>query len=200
MALKFAANPADHREVSIGEGFAGVLGAASSGAPWACERLWRDLSPTVCGYLRLQGAPEPEDLASEVFIGVFRGLDGFRGSEAQFRSWVFTIAHRRLTDDRRRRSHNPRCGPLPALEGGGGGSDGNVEEEALRRLSADRVRALCFTLAGEQRDVLLLRLVGGFTIDEAAAVLAKTPGAVKALQRRGLAALRQVFQRQGVTL
>jgi RNA polymerase sigma-70 factor (ECF subfamily) len=71
--------------------------------PWAFERLYADLAPVVAGYLRVQGAAEPEDLTSEVFLGVFTGIDSFEDSETQFRSWVFTIAYSRLVDERRRR-------------------------------------------------------------------------------------------------
>ncbi len=73
----------------------------------------------MCGYLRVQGAREPEDLTSEVFLGAFRGLSGFSGDEDQFRSWVFTIAHRRLTDERRRVSHRPQLAdPEPTTASG----------------------------------------------------------------------------------
>lgn len=70
--------------------------------PWAFERLYADLAPVVAGYLRVQGAAEPEDLTSEVFLGVFTGLKLFSGTEQQFRSWAFTIADQRLVDERRR--------------------------------------------------------------------------------------------------
>jgi RNA polymerase sigma factor (sigma-70 family) len=178
------------------EPFERVLSAAQADAPWAYERLYRSLSPSVCGYLRIQGAADPEDLTSEVFLGAFRGIRAFAGDEAQFRSWVFTIAHRRLTDERRARGCRPSItdATLPDTAGG------DVEEEALRRLSADRVRTLCAGLAPDQADVLLLRLVSGLTVEAVAGVLDKTPGAVKALQRRGLCALRKHLEREGVPL
>jgi DNA-directed RNA polymerase specialized sigma24 family protein len=88
--------------------FDDVLAAAQAGAGWAFEVLYRDLAPSVTGYLRLHGAAEPDDLASETFLGVFTGLGGFRGDEEALRSWVFTIAHRRLIDDWRRRSRRPQ--------------------------------------------------------------------------------------------
>ena len=75
--------------------------------------LYRDLSPAVTGYLRLHGAVEPDDLASETFIGVFTGLSGFSGDEDALRAWVFTIAHRRLVDDWRRRSRRPQMSDDP---------------------------------------------------------------------------------------
>jgi len=93
--------------------FDDVLVAAQAGAPWAFEVLYRDLSPSVTGYLRLHGAAEPDDLASETFLGVFQGLAGFRGDEQALRAWVFTIAHRRLIDDWRRRSRRPELAPDP---------------------------------------------------------------------------------------
>ncbi len=182
--------------MALGESFEPVLAAARVRAAWGYERLYRDLSPAVCGYLRLQGAREPEDLTSEVFLGVFRGLDSFTGGEAQFRSWVFTIAHRRLTDERRRCSNRPDLAGHPSPDHFGG----DVEEDALRNLSVKRVRSLCDTLSHEQRDVLLLRMVSDLTVDAIADALGKTPGAVKALQRRALGALRQVLDREGVPL
>jgi RNA polymerase sigma-70 factor, ECF subfamily len=62
------------------------------------------------------------------------------------------------------------------------------------------VRALCAPLPPAQRDVLLLRLVGRMTIDEIAVVVGRSRGAVKALQRRGLAAIVGHVERVGVAL
>jgi RNA polymerase sigma factor (sigma-70 family) len=178
------------------EAFERVLSAAQADAPGAYEHLYRSLSPSVCGYLRLQGAADPEDLTSEVFLGAFRGIGAFTGDEAQFRSWVFTIAHRRVTDERRARACRPAIADAALPETAGG----DVEEEALRRLSAERVRSLCAGLAPDQADVLLLRLVSCLTVEAIAGILGKTPGAVKALQRRGVCALRKQLEREGVPL
>ena len=178
------------------EPFQRVLSGAQADAPWAYEQLYRSLSPAVCGYLRLQGAADPEDLTSEVFLGAFRSIGSFSGDEHRFRSWVFTIAHRRLTDERRALGCRPKLADAPLPDGPGG----DVEEEALRRLSAERVRSLCAGLAPDQADVLLLRLVSGLTVEMVAEIVGKTPGAVKALQRRGVAAIRRQLEREGVPL
>lgn len=183
----------------LGEQFDSVLEAAVSGAGWAAERLWRSLAPAVAGYLRVQGATDPDDLTSEVFLGVFRSLSSFSGNEQQLRSWVFTIAHRRLIDDRRRVSGRPSPVSLESIADEGP-SALSAEQVALGRLSAQRVSRLCEQLVPDQRDVLLLRLVGGLTVEEVAAGVGKSPGAVKALQRRGLAAMRKVLEREGVPL
>ena len=85
--------------------FDDVIAGARAGSPRAFERIFTTLAPVVTGYLRLQGAAEPEDLTSEVFVAVLRNVGSFDGDEAGFRSWVFTIAHRRLLDERRRLVH-----------------------------------------------------------------------------------------------
>jgi RNA polymerase sigma-70 factor (ECF subfamily) len=178
------------------ESFTALLTAAQAGGEWAYERLYRSLAPAVAGYLRVQGAAEPDDLTSEVFERAFSALGRFSGGEAQFRSWVFTIAHHRLTDERRRAARRPvwADGEVPEA------AAGDVEDEADRRLATERVRRLCDGLAPDQRDVLLLRMLADLSVDDVARGLGKTPGAVKALQHRGLAALRRQMEREGVPL
>src|SRR5262245_54219241 len=87
--------------------FDDVLYAARAGAEWAWVRIYEQLAPKVVGYLRAHGASDPEDLAGEVFLHVVRGLPEFSGGERDFNAWTFTIAHRRLIDDVRRRGRRP---------------------------------------------------------------------------------------------
>jgi RNA polymerase sigma-70 factor (ECF subfamily) len=184
--------------MAVGATFDDVLAAAQAGAAWAFEVLYRDLSPAVTGYLRLHGAPDPDDLASETFLAVFRGLGGFRGDEAALRSWVFTIAHRRLVDEWRRRSRRPQAaddaGDLLA-----GVAGGDVEDDVLTRLGAEAVHRLCAGLPEDQRSVLLLRVLADLTVEQVAAVMGRSVGAVKALQRRGLRRLREELDPAGTT-
>lgn len=189
---------AGRARLAIGEGFPEVLHAARAGAPWAFERLYVELAPVVGGYLRLQGAAEPDDLTSEAFLGVFGRLASFEGSEQQFRSWVFTIAHRRLIDERRRAVRRPSImtadNDLLDREGG------DVEQDAFAALGTARVYELCAGLSDDQREVLVLRVVGDLTVEQVAAIVDKSVGAVKALQRRALQALRRKLERDGVPL
>ena len=183
------------------EAFADVLAAAKANAPWAFERLYAELAPSVAGYLRLRGADEPDDLTNEVMLGVFRGLSGFEGDAENFRSWVFTIAHRRMIDERRRRAVRPEAdGHLdPDGPTGPQRSGGDVEQEALAGLGEGEVRRLLGQLTDDQREVLLLRVVADLSVEEVAHLTGKQPGAVKMLQRRGLKTLRRLLEREGVT-
>ena len=152
--------------------FDDVLAAAQAGAAWAFEVLYRDLSPSVTGYLRLHGAVEPDDLASETFIGVFTGLAGFSGDEDALRAWVFTIAHRRLVDDWRRRSRRPQVaddpGDLTELLGG------DAEDDALVGVGTETVHRLCAELPDDQRSVLLLRILADLTVEQVAQAMGRS--------------------------
>jgi RNA polymerase sigma-70 factor (ECF subfamily) len=176
--------------------FEAVLAAAREGHGWAVERLYAALAPAVAGFFRLQRTPEPDDLTSEVFVGVLRNLRSFRGDEAGFRSWVFTIAYRRLADARRAAGRRPTVEPLD--DGAALAGDADVEADVDRLLATRRVRDLCAALPPAQRDVLLLRLVGRMTVDEVADAIGRSRAAVKGLQRRGLAALTLAMDEEGV--
>ncbi|SOE00778.1 RNA polymerase sigma factor [Blastococcus haudaquaticus] len=178
--------------MSTGLPFDDVLAAAQAGAAWAFETLYRDLSPSVTGYLRLHGAAEPDDVASETFLGVFTGLAGFRGDEGALRAWVFTIAHRRLVDDWRRRSRRPLVADDEVDLAGHLGGD--VEDDAFTRLGAQDVHRLCALLPDDQRAVVLLRVLGDLTVEQVAQVMGRSTASVKALQRRGLRALRDELE------
>jgi RNA polymerase sigma factor (sigma-70 family) len=184
--------------MATGPVFDDVLAAARVGAAWAFEVLYRDLAPAVTGYLRLHGAPDPDDLASETFLDVFRGLAGFTGDEQGLRSWVFTIAHRRLVDDWRRRGRRPQLADggaelVPDAVGG------DVEDDVLDRLGTETVHRLCAGLPADQRSVLLMRVLADLTVEQVAEVMGRSVGSVKALQRRGLRRLREELEPAGAT-
>lgn len=175
---------------NMGEAFEGTLAAARTGAEWAWTSLYRQFAPAVLGYLRAQRAPDPEDLAAEVFYQVVRSLGQFDGNEGAFRSWIFVIAHRKLLDDvrsRRRRPVAPAGNEILERHG----QSGNVEYDVMGRLSVADIEQLLSDLTGNQRDVLLLRVLGGLSLEETAAVLNVRSGAVSALQRRAIARLRK---------
>ncbi len=171
--------------------FQEVLEAAQRGAPWALEELYRRLAPLVIGYLRRKGACEPEDLVGETFLGALCGIQRFVGGESALRSWILAIAHHKLVDERRRMARRVPVEPLDVTSDAVIGGD--AEEDAIDRMGEARVHALLARLAPGQRAVLRLRIMDDLTIAQIAGRLGKRPDAVKALQRRGIAALRQAL-------
>jgi RNA polymerase sigma-70 factor, ECF subfamily len=180
------------------ERFDSLLGAAREGNEAAWQELYDGLAPVVLGYLRANSAPDPEDVLSEVFLQVARDIARFDGGERGFRSWVFTIAHHRLIDARRHSSRRPI--ELSAEPPEPSDSADDAAEEALARIGLEEVEQILATLSEDQRAVLLLRVVGDLSIEDVAKAVDKRPGAVKALQRRGLAAVKRAMSRKGVPL
>lgn len=120
-----------------------------------------------------------------------RDLSSFSGDEAGFRSWVFTIAHRRLLDARRRLTRRPvDVAPTEVLEPAL--PVAMSEPEALRALTTDEVLTLLDRLTPDQREVLVLRLVVGLRGSEIAEATGRDLEAVKGLARRGIERLRQL--------
>ena len=169
--------------------FEDVLVAAQAAAPWACTEIWATWSPRVGSYLRSRGSQDPQELTSEVFLTVFSKLSTFVGDERAFNAFVFTVAHRRLVDELRSRSR--RGMQVTWTSEGDPRRSSSAEDDALRRLGDADARALLDGLSADQREVLLLRIFADLTIEQIAELLDKRPGAVKALQRRGLEALRK---------
>jgi RNA polymerase sigma-70 factor, ECF subfamily len=180
------------------EAFESVLEACKAGAEWAWAAVYRDLAGPVTGYLTSRSSAEPEDTASEVFLKVARNIGTFTGDESAFRSWIFVIAHRTMLDERRNRGRRPSTTDTH-LESEGAGEGGNVESEAVDQLVADELMAAFEQLSGSQRDVLALRIIAGLTVEQSAEVMGKSEGAIKALQRRALAALQRIIDLEGVS-
>ena len=177
--------------------FQEVLGAAQAGADWAWRRLYEGVAGQLLGYLRSQGAREPDDLLAEVLVQVARNAGSFTGDEKGFRSWVFTVAHSRIIDERRRIRRHP-VDPVESVADLLPSPGDVTSSEVIDAIRAEEIRRLIEQLVPGQRDVLLLRIVVGLTVPEVAEIVGRSEGAVKALQRRGLLALSRHLDREGI--
>jgi RNA polymerase sigma-70 factor (ECF subfamily) len=180
---------------SIGS-FPKTLADAKNGDEAAWATFYHGLAGPVTGYLAGHGVNEADDLAGEVFLQIARDIHRFEGDESSFRSWVFVIAHRRMIDWRRAAMRRPQMTEgddrdLPA---------GNVEDEAMENLALDGLGEILGSLTEEQRQVLVLRVISDLSLKETADAMGKSVGAIKALQRRALLAVRSELEERGVSL
>ena len=177
----------------IGQEFPAVLGAAARGDEEAFGRLWHDLQPRLLRYFRVVSPVAAEDLASETWLGVVRGLDRFEGNEPAFRAWVFTIARHEVLDWRRRAARRP-IEDLPANAPGragcagrpGGRRHGGVLDPGRAGRGGRPPR--------RPGRGIVLRVVAGLGVDQVAAIMGKRPGTVRVLTHRGL---RRLAERLG---
>lgn len=177
------------------DAFVRLLTAARDGEDWAWEQIYARFSPFVLGYLRSQAAAGAEELSGQLFLRVVRTLHAFDGDEAAFRFWIITLTHRLVVAARR--GHGvPRDESQPlSLDPGLAAT--SVEPKPLDGLSADDLVALLGILPDEQRDVLLLRLLGDLTVSEVGQAVGKRAAAVRALLRLALRNLQQALEGSG---
>jgi RNA polymerase sigma-70 factor, ECF subfamily len=176
------------------EQFGGVLAAAKTGAEWAIAALYREFQPRLLRYLRAQSPTYGEDLASEIWLQAAAGLARFDGDESGFRRWLFTIARRRLIDLRRRELR--RRVALDALGPGDAYDPLDPETHAVTTSDTEAALALLGKLPPDQAEVVLLRVVGGLTVEDVAKIVGKKPGTVRVLQHRALKRLSDDLMRE----
>ncbi len=178
--------------------FESVLRAAQGGQEWGFEELYRSLHAYVLRFLRLQAPRDAEDLAGETWMSVASALDRFSGNEAAFRSWVFTIARRRLVDHIRRSTRRPGDYRLTAEERDGPAPD-DTESSAMASVATEEALDRIRRLPPDQAEILLLRVLGGLSADQVGEIVAKPPGTVRVLQHRALKRLAEEFTTERVT-
>lgn len=153
--------------------------------------LWRTLHPPLLRYLTSRRDLAPEDVAAETWLQVIRDLDGFTGGVAEFRAWLFTVARNRAIDQGRARAARPAitvadphtAGPVPLAP--------SAEETAADRAATDTALRLVRTLPPDQAEMVMLRVVAGLDFAAVAAVVGKSPGAVRVAVHRALRSLSQ---------
>lgn len=149
------------------------------------------LTPVYRYCLRRLGSREAaEDVTSQIFERALRSLGSFRGGS--FRAWLFTIAHNAVTDAYRRQ------GSQPAFDDAWEIPDPAPPPEQVAML-ADERRRLVTALAllpSDQRQVIELRL-SGVASAEVAAILDRSPEAVRALQLRATRRLQALLASPG---
>jgi RNA polymerase sigma-70 factor (ECF subfamily) len=161
------------------------LSGARDGDEQAFSVLWWWLHPALIRWLGVVAPGGADDVESETWISVLRGLDAFEGGEPEFRGWVFTIARRRAIDWARRHRRHATASLV--------GIDRAIASDATESVwSTDALEAavaLLRTLKPDQAEVVALRVIVGMTVTETAAVVRKSEGAVRVLCHRGLRAM-----------
>jgi RNA polymerase sigma-70 factor (ECF subfamily) len=178
----------------IDDGFDALVRRARESDERAFAMLVEPLVPKLRGYLRGIGGDEVDDLLDEVLFSVYRRLDRFVGDEKGFRSWVFSIAHNVAIDHYRRQRRRPE--PVDTSDPrylAVAGALRGVDEVIADRVLEQRLLDVLARLPAAQRQVLLLRTVADLSVDETAAAVGRTPGAVRVLQHRALASVRRLI-------
>jgi RNA polymerase sigma-70 factor, ECF subfamily len=178
-----------------------LVEAACRGEESAIEALYRTHFDAIYRYVLFRvGSPaSAEDVTSQVFLGMLRGLGRYRDEGKPFVAWLYGIAQKQIAFFLRGQSRAPNSVDLDAaaeLAAHSAGPHATAEQRELRVAIA---QALSKVPDG-QREVIMLRYILSLSVAETAAVVERTEGAVKQLQLRGLATLKTILGRDGLEL
>ena len=146
---------------------------------WSMARRW------------LHDDAQAEDTVQEIFIQVWKSAAGYDPKIASERTWIGTIARRRLIDQRRKLGAAPEVETLDVEEaseedsGLSGVATGEEAQVALRAMEK---------LEPGQKRVLLLSIMEGLSHGQIAAKTGQPLGTVKTQLRTGLKRLRGMLQ------
>ena len=146
-------------------------------------------------FFKVSDATLAEDLTAEVFSKAWENIDRFEWRDLPFQHWLLRVARNVVVDYWRAHRRFPASlDGLYELP-----SEAPTPDEVVARDSeVERVRTALKSLPDDQRDVLILRFIEGYSHADAAQVVGKSVVAVRQIQVRALRALREVM-REGET-
>lgn len=130
-----------------------------------------------------------EDVFQDTFLQVHVSIDTFR-TEKRFKPWLFTIAANKARDHLRRSKRRAAARLSAPVQGGTGDQDREFldlveaelpgpDDEAARRETQQRVKAVVAMLPDHLRDILLLAYFNQLAYKDIAAMLEIPLGTVK---------------------
>ena len=134
-----------------------------------------------------------DQIVGDVFSKLFEHLLSGRGPRTHLRAYLYEMAYHLFVDEVR---HSRRTSPLEAVSltyTDASSTDLRVED---RYLYETIQRAIMNNLTDDQRHVIILRCMEGFSVKETAAIIGKKVGNVKVIQTRAIAVLRGALDYQ----
>ena len=129
-----------------------------------------------------------EDITQAVFADASRALPATT-DDSQVLPWLYAVAKRRFTDEARRRAREPVAVADVAA----------VVVDDYGPIVAGAIGRALGRLPGDQRTVLVLKLIRGASFRELARELRTSEAAAKMRFARSLRALRAELEREGIT-
>ena len=141
--------------------------------------------------LKIGDRTEAEDMTQQVFLNALQSISGYKFKGMPFSSWLYRIAHNQIVDYLRKRSRRimvPLDESLPIPD-----SDPEPQIQVEMKFEIEEVAVAARKLTPSQQEVISLRFASELSIQECAAVMHKTEGAIKALQHSAICALRKIL-------
>ena len=173
----------------------GLVAAAARGDRDALQKVMDYIHPKVVVYCRHRlsddSFPGPEDMAQEICMAVLRSIDRFVDRGTSFMSYVYGIASHKVKDGYRSmgRDRSQPTDEIPeAIHDVAG-----PEELAIQSDGRNKLLRLLDILGERPREIIILRVLEGYTSEETAKIVGSTPNAVRVAQFRAIAKLKKAM-------
>lgn len=140
-------------------------------------------------YFKVGNQTDAEDMTAQVFMKAWQAIGNYQYTERPFAAWLYRIAHNLIVDGFRTRHETSSIDDMLEMEETGQTLEAIVED----RLTGETLRHALRHLTPDQRRVVVLRILEGYSTAEVAAIMGKAEGAVRTLQHRALLGLKNVF-------
>jgi len=174
-----------------------LIKQAQRGDPHAFGDLYEFHAPAIFRYLyaHLENQMDAEDLTGEVFIKAWQSLPKYVERGVPFRAFLFRIARNTLVDHYR---HNNRLEHKSPEDMDGYKTDELSEAELVSsHMEHQKLLRVMGRIRDDYRSVLTLRFISELSPQETAQVMNRSVGAIRVLQHRALAALRDELDKTG---
>jgi len=161
----------------------------------AIAAIYDRYATRIYGYLyhRVGNAYLAEDLTATVFVRMLEAIRSSKAWRTSFSGWLYRIAHNLVVDHFRSGAQDKQV----PLDDWSPSDEEPPADAAEHSLLGEHLRGAIGRLTEEQGTVISLKFLEGMSNAEVAGVIGKSEGAVKSLQFRGLAALRQLMDAEG---
>lgn len=166
---------------------------AQNGDEEAFGALYDQHAQAVFRFLagNLGNSQEAEDLTTEVFLRIWKALPDYESSGTPFSAFIFRIARNMLID---RYRADGRRQPVVSIDDIGLEEVlADPEQKIPDPQEYQTLHTALQSVRSDYREVLVLRFLNDFSIEEIAELMQRSPGAIRVLQHRALAAVRKVL-------
>ena len=164
-----------------------LIALAQAGNQEAIAQLYQkyiDAMYRYCYWQTNHSHEDAQDLTQEIFVEMAKSLSGFKDT-GQFKNWLYTIAKRRITAWVKRKYQLPQSPLFDNIAIAEKWIDPDKQKQTI-----NRVKKLLQTLHQPARNIITLRFLRNYTVQETAAKLKLTAANVRVITHRSLRKLR----------
>jgi RNA polymerase sigma-70 factor (ECF subfamily) len=175
-----------------------LIKKAQQGDSHAFGDLYVIHAPAVFRYLfaHLESQMDAEDLTAEVFLKAWQSLPKYDQRGVPFLAFLFRIARNALVDHFRQNNRLEHTDP-DDMDGYQAENHPEPAELVGSLIEHQKMLQVLRSLRPDYQSVLTLRFISELSPEETAQVMNRSAGAVRVLQHRALAALRNQISKNG---